>query len=135
MEDARANEIASRPGLIMSADGISTTYDPVRAAEVLYNTTTAETIERVLPRLTPQAVAPTRTRLKLTEQGFDRVPRAYVECIQDRSNPLAIQREMQAVLPCDPVVTLNTDHSPFYSAPDALAGSLFAIAEAFSRRL
>jgi hypothetical protein len=28
---------------------------------------------------------------------------------------------MQAALPCDPVFTLDTDHSPFLSCPQALA--------------
>lgn len=134
MADVRANDVSTRPGLSLSADGVSTTYDPVRAAEVFYNRTSPETLKRVMPRLTPQAILPTRTRLALTEERFGRVPRAYVECLQDRSNPLAMQREMQAVLPCDPVVTMDSDHSPFYSAPDALAENLIAIAAAFSRR-
>ncbi|MES2272241.1 MAG: alpha/beta fold hydrolase [Pseudomonadota bacterium] len=134
MSDVRTNEIGSRLGLILSPDGIATTYDPARAAEVFYNTTAAEKIARIIPRLTPQPIAPIQTRLTLTEERFGSVPRAYVECTQDRSDPLPLQREMQAALPCDPVITMDTDHSPFYSAPDALAQNLMAIATAFSQR-
>lgn len=34
MSDVRTNEIGSRPGLVVSADGVSTTYDPARVVEV-----------------------------------------------------------------------------------------------------
>ena len=40
---------------------------------------------------------------------------------------LALQREMQRVLPCAPVITLGTDHSPFYSAPQELAAALLSL--------
>jgi len=34
---------------------------------------------------------------------------------------------MQSVLLCDPVFTLDTDHSPFLSQPEALARILISI--------
>jgi hypothetical protein len=42
--------------------------------------------------------------------------------------PLELQRAFQADLPCDPVITLATDHSPFYSASEALTAALEKIA-------
>ena len=39
-----------------------------------------------------------------------------------------MQREMQAALPCDPVIALDSDHSPFYSATRELAEALLALA-------
>jgi hypothetical protein len=47
--------------------------------------------------------------------------RVYIECSRDRTITLAAQREMQAALPCDPVYTLESDHSPFLSQPERLA--------------
>ena len=38
-----------------------------------------------------------------------------------------MQREMRAALPCDPVITLAADHSPFYSAVDELAEALLGM--------
>jgi hypothetical protein len=38
------------------------------------------------------------------------------------------QRLMQAAAPCDPVVQLDTDHSPFLSAPAELAETMLAVA-------
>jgi hypothetical protein len=37
-------------------------------------------------------------------------------------------------LPCDPVVTLDSDHSPFLCMPGELADHLTAIANDFARR-
>jgi len=41
---------------------------------------------------------------------------------------IALQRAMHEALPCDPVMTLPSDHSPFYSMPDALARALLSLA-------
>ena len=35
-----------------------------------------------------------------------------------------MQRRMHGALPCERVFTLDTDHSPFFSAPDALSEAL-----------
>jgi hypothetical protein len=42
--------------------------------------------------------------------------------------PIETQRRLREALPCDPVITLDTDHSPFYSAPEALTAALQEIA-------
>ena len=67
------------------------------------------------------------TPLELTAARYGRVPRAYVETTFDRAISLAAQRRIRAALPCDPVFTLDTDHSPFLSQPEALARILISI--------
>jgi hypothetical protein len=67
------------------------------------------------------------TPLGLTENNFGSVRRAYIECVQDKAIPLALQRLMQETFPCEPVFTLDTDHSPFYSTPGQLADCLHRI--------
>ncbi len=54
----------------------------------------------------------------------EETPRAYIECMDDRVVPLALQRAMQATLPCTPVLSLPSDHSPFLSMPEQLATAL-----------
>ncbi|MDE1906118.1 MAG: alpha/beta fold hydrolase [Rhodospirillales bacterium] len=54
------------------------------------------------------------------------IPRVYIECAQDQVVPLALQRAMQAQLPCAQVFTLPADHSPFLSMPEQLATTLLA---------
>ena len=80
--------------------------------------------ESALTRMRPEPLKPLVTPLRITPDRFGRVPRAYIECSQDRTITLGAQRRMQATLPCDPVLTLAADHSPFFSQPAALAQML-----------
>jgi pimeloyl-ACP methyl ester carboxylesterase len=79
----------------------------------------------------PEPAAPLMTPVRVSEGKFGRVPRCYVECLQDVAVPLSLQRRMQAALPCERVVTLDADHSPFFSAPAALAEILREEVERF----
>jgi hypothetical protein len=75
-------------------------------------------------------VAVSRAPVSLGEAGYEQVPRYYVECWRDRAIPLAAQRAMIQASPCHWVFSLDTDHSPFFSAPEAFATALADVAEA-----
>lgn len=77
--------------------------------------------------LRPEPLAPLSDPVRTTAGRFGRVPRAYIECRQDRALPLARQRAMQAARPCDHVAALDAGHSPFFSVPEALAECLAAL--------
>jgi pimeloyl-ACP methyl ester carboxylesterase len=112
--------------IIVNPDGTST----VRAEAVgpfFYNTTAVEWVERARSLLTAEPMVVFTTPLQLTAERFGAVRRAYIECTEDHAVPLALQKIMQVDLPCDPVFTLETDHSPFYSAPSQLAHCLIAL--------
>jgi pimeloyl-ACP methyl ester carboxylesterase len=64
------------------------------------------------------------TPLRLTEERYGSVPRTYIECLQDRAVTLGLQRRMQADSPCGEVIALDTGHSPFFAAPEALVAAL-----------
>ncbi|MPT23602.1 MAG: hypothetical protein E2577_11695 [Starkeya sp.] len=63
----------------------------------------------------------------MTPHRFGRLRRHYVECLRDRGLPLAVQREMQAAVPGAHIHALDTGHSPFFSAPEAVAELLLNI--------
>lgn len=119
-------------GVTLSEDGISTTYDAAIARDVFYNTTDPDEAARAIARLTPQPIAPTLEPLTLTPERFGQVRRAYIECLQDHALPIDLQRRMQALLPCDPVVKMDCDHSPFLCAPEELARHLIEIGRALT---
>lgn len=93
-----------------------------------YNTTEPQWVARAASLVGPEPMRVLTTPLKLTETRFGRVRRAYVEALQDQAVPITLQRLMQEKLPCDPVIALDTDHSPFYSDPQALTAALEQIA-------
>jgi pimeloyl-ACP methyl ester carboxylesterase len=103
--------------------------DPDGATAIFAQLSPPDLAAAAMARLVTEPEAPTHTPLQLSEARYGSVPRHYVECLQDRAITIADQRRMQAVLPCASVTTLDTDHSPFLSAPHELADALIAIAQ------
>jgi pimeloyl-ACP methyl ester carboxylesterase len=95
--------------------------------EAFYGSCTDEDIEFVLPRLVAQSSAPLVTPVETTAESWGRIPRYYVECIRDRAITLKLQRQMQESSPCRQTFSIDTDHSPFLSAPEQLADILLRI--------
>jgi pimeloyl-ACP methyl ester carboxylesterase len=102
--------------------------DPQLGIPVFYGRCSEGDAQAAANRLTPEPLAALTRPLQVTDGGFGRVPRAYIEATDDRAISLEMQREMQAALPCDPVITLTSDHSPFYSAAPELAQALLELA-------
>jgi hypothetical protein len=65
-----------------------------------------------------------------TAERWGRIPRYYIECARDRAITLKLQREMQKASPCRQAFSIDTDHSPFFSAPEQLADILSRIGSA-----
>ncbi len=101
---------------------------PEGAREFLYPRCPPEIVESAFARFTPEPVAPYETPFSTTHERFGRVPRYYIECLRDRVVPLAVQRAMRTGVPFLGVYSLDTDHSPFFSAPEELAAILHRIA-------
>src|SRR3990167_2297396 len=112
------------PDLVISSDKRSSIISTASVRDTFYNTTQDVWLKRATSKLGPEPMISFITPLKLTEANFGNVPRAYIECLQDRAIPIALQRRMVSILPCQQVATLDTDHSPFYSAPEKLAAEL-----------
>jgi pimeloyl-ACP methyl ester carboxylesterase len=109
------------PNMIPAASGITCSLRPEVIRSALFGQCAQADYEYALARMSPEPLKPLVTPLKVSAQKFGRVPRAYIECREDRTVTLAAQRRMQAVLPCEPVLALDSDHSPFLSHPQELA--------------
>jgi len=94
---------------------------------VLYNETSADWVAIAERKLIYEPLWIHGTPLDVTPERFGSVKRAYIETLRDHALPLATQRSMQAALPCDPVFTLDSDHCPHFSAPEALVNCLLAL--------
>ena len=77
--------------------------------------------------LVPQPSGPLMAPMNTTEENFGRVPRVYIECLQDGALGLAYQRDMQSNLPCGRTISMDTGHSPFLSAPQELVWHLVSV--------
>jgi pimeloyl-ACP methyl ester carboxylesterase len=66
-------------------------------------------------KLCLQPSRPFITPARITEHNFGRVPRVYIETLKDNAISIRCQREMYTKTPCRQVITMDTDHSPFFS--------------------
>ncbi len=89
--------------------------------------------EMLAARIVTEPDAPRRGTLRLTPERYGWVPRTYIACTQDRVIPIASQRDMIARQPGTETIEIEADHSPFLSAPDALARALGEMAERLFR--
>ena len=106
--------------------GVTTLLEEV-LKDAFYGDCSEEDARRAVGRIQPQPWQPFVTPVNITEGRFGRVPRDYVECLNDRAITPRTQRKMQAGLPCRRVVSMRTDHSPFISAPEELAEHLTSL--------
>jgi pimeloyl-ACP methyl ester carboxylesterase len=75
-------------------------------------------------QLTPQGEGGRAVRSPASAERYGKIPRLYVEALDDRSVILPIQRAMQALAPGALVVSLPTGHAPQFSAPERLAQAI-----------
>jgi pimeloyl-ACP methyl ester carboxylesterase len=125
---------AVQANLVVEGDPPVATMPPAAAPEALYHCCTPEQIEWALPRRRPQPVVPFTQPFVAAEDAaaFDELPRAYVSCLQDRAILPALQRRLYTAAGCDPVIEIDTDHSPWLSRPDELVAALNRIAADWS---
>jgi pimeloyl-ACP methyl ester carboxylesterase len=106
--------------LHITADQQCASLDPARVGELLYPDCPASDVALARQRLRAEPLLPFVTPVAITAARAGSIPRSYIECRNDIAVPLWFQRQMQAGMPCDPVHTLPTGHSPFFAAPTEL---------------
>jgi pimeloyl-ACP methyl ester carboxylesterase len=87
---------------------------------------TTRTVDRptqhALAHLCPELITPLVTLLTLGSE-FRRIPKIYIGARDDRVVPLQFQIELADRMDAT-LEIIDGDHSPFYSAPDALVEAL-----------
>ena len=84
-------------------------------------------IERAKIMLIPEPIAPMSTPVKTTEEKYGRIPRVYIECLQDKAITPYLQKQMYTKVSCQKVFSMDTSHSPFFSAPYKLVEHLISL--------
>jgi pimeloyl-ACP methyl ester carboxylesterase len=114
--------------LTLSADGVELTVDLAQVKAIAFNKTPSEEADRAIAQFGPEPAACFTWPVRVSEGRYGRVPRVYIETAHDNAIPLKLQRIMQESLPCQRVITMDSDHSPSHSAPMELAAHLDFIA-------
>lgn len=112
-----------------SEDGASIIPDNERAFLVAFNRTDPKVAREALLHFCPEPADCFNWPVETTEGNYGRIPRVYIEALHDKAIPLQLQRMMQQQLPCDHVVTLDSDHSLSHCVPDIFAEQLARVAD------
>lgn len=110
-----------------AADPSCLEIDCEPALPIFYGRTSEALARAAATRLTPEPAAALTAPVKISAERFGRVARVYIEATDDLVISLEMQREMHAALPCERVIALDSDHSPFYSMPSELAQALLSL--------
>ncbi|MBI2791699.1 MAG: alpha/beta fold hydrolase [Gammaproteobacteria bacterium] len=113
---------------LMKMDIAENTFSfPIHAIkDFAYNLCSKELVENLKPRFCIEPLMPSNTPVTLSDDKFGRVPKVYIECLQDKAILIETQRKMHTQKPCT-VYTLDSDHSPFYSDPERLVQVLLQV--------
>jgi pimeloyl-ACP methyl ester carboxylesterase len=117
--------------LVVSGDPPVATMPPDGARIALYGCCDDEQLAWGVERLGAQPVAPFQGQVSLgghRAEAFAALPRAYVTCLRDQAIPPAMQRRMFEAGGCEPVIEIDTDHSPWISRTDEVVAALDRLA-------
>lgn len=114
---------------IWAEDQTYVTLDLTKVRESFYGHCSEKDIAEAKDRLGRQSTGPFMTGIQITEANFGRVPRAYIECTDDKTISIGFQRMMYGKTPCQEIISIDTDHSPFLSTPKELVKHLDKLAK------
>jgi pimeloyl-ACP methyl ester carboxylesterase len=125
---------AVQASLVVDGDPPVATMPAEAAPQAVYHCCTEEQVAWALPLRSPQPVIPFTQPFTPGDgaQAASALPRAYVTCLQDRAIKPALQHRMYTAASCDPVIEIDTDHSPWLSRTDELVAALDRIARELS---
>jgi len=104
---------------------------PEIAAPAMYNRCSAADAQWAVAQLCPEPMLPLHTPMTVTWDRWGRIPRGFIACSDDRILNPALQQTMLGRVPCDPVITLDSDHSPFLCMPETLVETMIDMAKGF----
>ncbi|GAB3339360.1 alpha/beta fold hydrolase [Chromohalobacter beijerinckii] len=121
-----SDSIAS-PNMEIDAEAGQVTIKDELIKDAFYHLCSEEDVALARSLLQPEALAPLMTKVAITEKNFGSVPRVYIELLQDKAVTLPLQRYFQQQLPCDRIITIDSDHSPFFCRPQEVIDALLSL--------
>lgn len=130
----RAQSLSRRDGESILSGSVSVSYARLKmhireeqARALFYHDVDQEVADEATRRLHVQSIRPVLEPLRVSVDRWGSVPRSYIECLQDRTISIGLQREMQATTGFRTRLSLDTSHSPFLSQPKLLADEIDGI--------
>lgn len=97
--------------------------------EALYADCSESDISLAKSLLTLEPNKPSHESIHISHERYGKIPRSYISCLKDHAIPVDLQQKMYSKMPCEPVIQMETSHSPFFSAPEQLVDHLISLIE------
>ncbi len=114
---------------IIDEQGLTASVRAEALREVFYHDCGDQDVALAQQLVSAEPLAPLSECVTLSAQRAGRVRSAYIECRHDRALIWPLQRAMREAAGCTRTAVLETGHSPFFAAPDELAGRLHQFSE------
>ncbi|HXC49979.1 MAG TPA: alpha/beta fold hydrolase [Candidatus Limnocylindrales bacterium] len=101
---------------------------PSAYREALYADCTDDDVALASSLLVREPVRPALSRLRLTDDRYGRVPRAYIRLTDDRAVSPALQDRLLGETEVERVESLAAGHSAYFSQPDLLTKTILRLA-------
>ncbi|MCF1752314.1 alpha/beta fold hydrolase [Mariniradius sediminis] len=111
-------------GLIVGADGKTSTFKPEIADILFYNDCSQADREFAHERLSRQAFAPLGTPVSVSDGVYGAIPKYYILCTESKDLDKSI---LPTRVQCEKVLKIRSSHSPFFSKPKQLANMLMQL--------
>lgn len=111
-----------------SKDGRTAPWSPAQIERFAVDCS-KDDIQKFLPRLCSEAIAPLSTGVSWTKERWGSLRRFFVACTDDKAVTPETVEAMLEKNPCEAVYKLKADHLAFYSAPEELIHILDQIAQ------
>lgn len=118
---------ALRDNVVPAASGDGVVVKPEVVRDCFYHDCDEDDVAFATERLRPQNPAAFTAKLTLTPERYGKVSKQFIECAEDQAIHIYLQRQMAKRAGCLLVNSLQTSHSPFFSAPMQLAAYLATV--------
>jgi len=115
------------PNMVMSEDRSFVRITDEGVEPTFYHDCTQQDVATARRLMGPEPMVGITTPVTRTADRFGRIPRVYIECLDDRALLPEVQKRMYSETAVNRVISMNTSHSPFFAAPDELASHLMAL--------
>ena len=109
-------------------DGLRATVDSSMFKELFYADCANEDIALAKLSVVPELLEPISQAVQISDENFGRIPKTYIHCRHDNAVSYPFQQLMVERQNFDKVITMDTSHSPFFSAPEDLVGHFLTAA-------
>ncbi|XP_020702505.1 putative methylesterase 11, chloroplastic isoform X1 [Dendrobium catenatum] len=133
-QEEATNDLMQHGQIFLYANGkdqipTAISFETSSLKDLLFNQSPTKDLSLASVSMRPIPFAPVLEKLVLTEDNYGSVRRFYIETTEDNALPLSLQQSMCETNPPEKVFRLKgSDHSPFFSKPQALHKVLVEIA-------